>query len=341
MDGLEVPSAFSNLSQEAQMHLELIQSRRTLLSAEQSRAEQSSHSHALGCLRNACRLLVAVFALPVLMVTIALHTVIAQIEYTARYVGTAYGHQVNLSIARPSHADYTVIVWEDYRDGASDIYAQKIEHATGLAMWEPIDGVPVCTFIGAQRNPRAAYDSLGGVIVVWEDFRDRHDSAVNDTTVMDIFAHRLLLDNGHLDTNWSANPDGVPVCVRTGQQARGPVIAGTTDGAYIAWTDYRNSTGWPNYRNTDVYVQYLLSATGTYPSGYSWVANGIDVTDPDPCGGAPNCDQINPDIALDYSVNTQRERYGVFVVYEDFRPTDWRIFSSHIGADGVQLQSGP
>jgi hypothetical protein len=321
------------------MHLELIQSRRTLLSAEQSRAEQSSHSHALGCLRNACRLLVAVFALPVLMVTIALHTVIAQIEYTARYVGTAYGHQVNLSIARPSHADYTVIVWEDYRDGASDIYAQKIEHATGLAMWEPIDGVPVCTFIGAQRNPRAAYDSLGGVIVVWEDFRDRHDSAVNDTTVMDIFAHRLLLDNGHLDTNWSANPDGVPVCVRTGQQARGPVIAGTTDGAYIAWTDYRNSTGWPNYRNTDVYVQYLLSATGTYPSGYSWVANGIDVTDPDPCGGDPICDQINPDITLDYSVNTQRERYGVFVVYEDIRLDAWRIFSSHIGADGVQLHS--
>jgi hypothetical protein len=274
-----------------------------------------------------------------LMVCLPVTNAIAQVEWSSRYVTLASEDQTNPSVAKPPNAGYTVVVWEDARDGATDIYAQMIESNTDVAMWYPIDGVPVCTVEGAQRNPRAAYDSLGGVIIVWEDFRDRHDSPINDTTVMDIYAHRIILSSGQLDANWSANPDGVPVCARTGHRAKGPVIVGTTDGAYIAWTDYRNSSGWPNYWDTDVYALYVLSGTATYPNGYSWTTNGIDVTDPDPCGGSANCSQRNPDITLDYSVNTQLDRYGVFIVYEDLRRDAWRIFASHIGADGTQLQS--
>jgi hypothetical protein len=245
-----------------------------------------------------------------LMIHDSNQTAFAQTQWKGRYVETALLDQVNPQIATPSKTDYTVIVWEDRRNGTSDIYAQMIENNTGLAMWEPIDGVPVCTAVGAQINPRAAYDSLGGVIIVWEDYRDRHDAQISDTTVMDIFAHRIILSNGQLDANWSSNPDGVPVCVRTGQRARGPRIVGTTDGAYITWTDFRNSSGEPLYQNRDVYVQYLLSATGTYPGGYNWASNGIAVT-------ANDDNQQNPDITLDYSVDTQLDRYGVFIAYED------------------------
>jgi hypothetical protein len=237
-------------------------------------------------------------------------TAFAQTQWKGRYVETALLDQVNPQVAKPPNADFTVIAWEDRRNGNSDIYAQMIENNTGLAMWEPIDGVPVCTAVGAQINPRAAYDSLGGVIIVWEDYRDRHDTQISDTTVMDIFAHRIILSNGQLDANWSSNPDGVPVCVRTGQRSRGPRIVGTTDGAYITWTDFRNSSGEPLYQNRDVYVQYLLSATGSYPGGYNWISNGIAVT-------ANDDDQQNPDITLDYSVDTQLGRYGAFIAYED------------------------
>jgi hypothetical protein len=270
-----------------------------------------------------------------LVVCLPVTNAIAQVEWSSRYVTLATADQVNPSVAKPPNAGYTVTVWEDRRNGASDIYAQMIENDTGLAMWDPIDGVPVCTAVGAQRNPRAAYDSLGGVIIVWEDFRDRHDSPINDTTVMDIYAHRIILSSGQLDANWSANPDGVPVCVRTGQRARGPRIAGTTDGAYITWTDFRNSTGYPNYYNRDVYIQYLLASTGSHPSGYNWVSNGINVTVADPCPERENqCNQQNPDIVVDFSVATQLNRYGAIVAYEDDRSDPWQIYADNIGADG-------
>jgi hypothetical protein len=270
-----------------------------------------------------------------LMVCLPVTNAIAQVEWSSRYVTLATADQVNPSVAKPPNPEYTVIVWEDRRSDSSDIYAQMIESNTGLAMWDPIDGVPVCTAVGAQRNPRAAYDSLGGVIIVWEDYRDRYNSEILDTTVMDIFAHRIILSSGQLDANWSANPDGVPVCVRTGQRARGPRIAGTTDGAFITWTDFRNSTGHPNYYNRDVYIQYLLASTGSHPTGYNWVSNGINVTVADPCPDWENqCDQQNPDIVLDFSVATQLNRYGAIVVYEDNRHDPWQILADNIRADG-------
>jgi hypothetical protein len=270
-----------------------------------------------------------------LMVCLPVTNAIAQVEWSSRYVTLATADQINPSVAKPPNAEYTVVVWEDRRSDTSDIYAQMIESATGLAMWDPIDGVAVCTAIGAQRNPRAAYDSLGGVIIVWEDYRDRWRSEILDTTVMDIYAHRIILSNGQLDANWSSNPDGVPVCARTGQRARGPRIAGSTDGAYITWTDFRNSTGHPNYYNRDVYIQYLLVSTGSHPAGYNWVGNGVNVTIANPCPAWENqCDQQNPDIVLDFSVGTQRNRYGAIVVYEDNRIDPWQIFADNIGADG-------
>jgi hypothetical protein len=284
---------------------------------------------------NPCTFLSSLGIVLMLMVCLPVTNAVAQVEWSSRYVTLATADQVNPSVAKPPNPEYTVIVWEDRRSDTSDIYAQMIESNTGLAMWDPIDGVPVCTAVGAQRNPRAAYDSLGGVIIVWEDYRDRYNSEVLDTTVMDIFAHRIILSSGQLDANWSANPDGVPVCVRTGQRARGPRIAGTTDGAYITWTDFRNSTGHPNYYNRDVYIQYLLASTGSHPSGYTWVSNGINVTIADPCPERENqCDQQNPDIVVDFSVATQLNRYGAIVVHEDDRSDPWQIYADNIGADG-------
>jgi hypothetical protein len=255
----------------------------------------------------------------------------AQIQYKDPYVTLAGGDQVRPVIAKPSQEDYVVIVWED--DRSHGIYAQMIETETGLPLWDPIDGVAVCTENGLQRNPKAAYDSLGGVIIVWEDFRSRHNSPVTDTTVSEIYAHRIILSTGMLDANWSGAPDGVPVCTGTDANARDVCIVGTTDGAYISWTDYRNSAGYPSYANKDVYVQYLLSATGSYRPGYNWVQNGVRIAWADPYGN----EQQTPDITLDYVRRTGLHAYGALVVYEDSRNDAWQVFANNIGADGSDL----
>ena len=282
-----------------------------------------------------CCTLFLLSALPAFTTT---DTLYAQTEWKDRYVTLATQDQLNPQLARPAQEDFTVIVWEDERNGEKDIYAQMIENETGLAVWDPIDGVAVCTDAGMQRNPRAAYDSLGGVIIVWEDYRHRSTGPVTDSTVCELYAHRLVLSTGLRDGNWSSQPEGVPVCVQTLAIARDVCIVGTTDGAYIAWTDYRNSNGYPAYKNRDVYMQYLLSQSGSYPAGASWQANGINVTAPNPCPVFnDSCDQQHPDIALDFAQRTAYGKYGAIVVYEDNRADPWQIYSDNIGADGTNL----
>jgi len=63
-----------------------------------------------------------------------------------------------------------VIAWDDYRSGAYDIYAQRVD-ATGTAQWTA-DGVAVCTAADDQSSPAIISDGAGGAIIVWEDYRN-------------------------------------------------------------------------------------------------------------------------------------------------------------------------
>jgi hypothetical protein len=198
-----------------------------------------------------------------------------------------------------------------------DIYAQKIDNQSGLPMWSPADGVPVCTHAGLQRNPVAGYDSLGGVIIAWEDFRARLNGPIVDSTASEIYAHRISLADGSCDATWDPNPGGVAVTVNTNAIARDVRIAGSPEGAFIAWTDYRNSNGYPTYSGREVYLQYLLSQTGTWPSGGSWIQSGIRVAT------QAGSDMQHPDLVLDFS--RSGGKYGVMVVYEDNRKGTWQI----------------
>ena len=171
---------------------------------------------------------------------------LAQVEWTARAGTYALHDQTHPSVADPaldSIVTYTIIVWEDERNGDKDIYAQKIDNATGVALWAP-DGVPVCTAANDQRNPRAACDSSGGVIITWEDCR-------NDAQNVDalIYATRLIRFTGEADQRWTAN--GNVVCAQ-GAPCLRPRIVGTSDGAFIVWTDARRGQ---YYRNA--FLQYL------------------------------------------------------------------------------------
>jgi hypothetical protein len=87
------------------------------------------------------------------------------------------------------------------------------------------------------------------------------------------------------------------------------------DGAFITWIDHRNSIGTP--ANRDVYVQYIKSATATFPPlPTSWVANGISVS------ANPQHDQINPELDLDNIITLDllgQMTQGVVITYQDDR----------------------
>jgi hypothetical protein len=269
----------------------------------------------------------------------------AQTEWKDRYISIAREHQLNPSVAQPTLTGMTVTVWEDQRNSAtgSDIYIQRLDNTTGVPSWiatpigvdavtDRFDGMAVCRADHDQRNPRAAYDGMNGVIVVWEDYR-------NDPSQQfaEIWAQRIDLQTGLPDAAWPL--DGIPVC-QTGYHAERPRIAGTMDGAFITWIDHRNSIGTP--ANRDVYVQYIKSATATFPPlPTSWVANGISVS------ANPQHDQINPELDLDNIITLDllgQMTQGVVITYQDDRYLGatsglpvWTVFVNRISADGNQL----
>jgi hypothetical protein len=255
--------------------------------------------------------------------------------------------QLNPSIAYPTQTGMTITVWEDERDDpltGSDIYIQSIDNATGVSEWigdvvnndvvtDRFDGIAVCRAEQDQRNPRAAYDGMGGVIVVWEDYR-------NDPiqSVADIYAQRIILATGRPDPTWPA--DGIAVC-QTGFHAERPRIVGTVDGAFITWIDYRNDPG-SSPRDRDVFVQYIQSTTASWPQPpTNWVQNGIQVAT------NTKADQINPELDTDNILvldllGTMTQ--GVVVTYQDNRYTGaysglpvWTVFANRIDANGVQM----
>ncbi len=251
-----------------------------------------------------------------------------QVNMKDRYVSLMSGDQVAPVLARPAQTAFTVVVWESRTGDEIDIYAQMIDNNSGVPLWQPWDGVPVCTVSGVQRNPVAAYDSMGGVIIAWEDFRLNAGQIPDSTTVCEIYAHRLLLSTGACDPVWNAAPVGVPVCAGLSSIARDVSIAGSTDGAFIAWTDFRNASPYPAYNNRDVYIQYLLSATASWPSG-NWVSNGI------PAHRYTGDNQQRPALQTDYAYRGNPARYGVFVAFEDDRLGWWQIYALNLPSTGV------
>jgi hypothetical protein len=172
-----------------------------------------------------------------------------------------------------------IIVWEDARIGAWDIYAQRVGGA-GTIQWT-FNGVPVCTIPGDQTAPAITTDGSGGAIIAWQDFRSSN---------LDIFSQRLSNAGVAQWTN-----DGVAVCTAGGYQQFPVIVSDGAGGALLAWQDPRNGP-------YDIYGQHL-NASG----GPQWTANGLAYC------AAVN-DQTSPSIAGDGSggaiVTWQDQRSG-------------------------------
>ena len=95
-----------------------------------------------------------------------------------------------------------IIVWQDFRNGNFDIYAQRVDE-NGAVQWT-VDGVVICTATGPQERPKIVSDDAGGAIITWMDYRG---------AAYDIYAQRI---DGDGLVQWTAN--GVSVCAAAGHQ---------------------------------------------------------------------------------------------------------------------------
>ena len=152
-----------------------------------------------------------------------------------------------------------IITWTDYRDlinTNSNIYAQFI-NASGIVQWIA-DGIAVCADINYQENPQIVSDNLGGAIITWEDSRNFTN------TQFDIYAQRV---NTSGIFQWIT--DGIVICSEIGNQLFPLIVSNNSDGAIIAWSDFRNITN----TQGDIYAQNI-NASGLE----QWTSNGVAIS---------------------------------------------------------------
>jgi predicted lipoprotein with Yx(FWY)xxD motif len=140
-----------------------------------------------------------------------------------------------------------IVTWYDYRSGAPDIYAQRV-NSKGAVLWTT-DGVPLCTAANYQTLPTIVSDDAGGAIVTWGDVRSGNSH---------IYAQRV---NASGVVQWTAN--GVALCTAMGDQWVPTIVPDGAGGAIVTWYDVRSG-------NSDIYAQ-RVSALGVV----QWAANGV------------------------------------------------------------------
>jgi hypothetical protein len=143
-----------------------------------------------------------------------------------------------------------VMVWEDERNGYTDIYAQRISEF-GTKLWQE-GGIAVCRADKNQTFPQVVNVSSGEIVVTWQDYRDKYS---------DIYAQKIDKDGNLL---WAS--DGFPVCKAPANQLAPQLVSDGSGGAIITWYDYRSGKG------EDIYAQ-KISATGTN----EWPVDGVPV----------------------------------------------------------------
>ena len=143
-----------------------------------------------------------------------------------------------------------IVVWQDWRNGNKDIFAQRID-SSGNFLWTAC-GVPVVVNSNDQIDPRIISDGANGAIISWQD---------SSGTDWDVFAQHM---NSSGIATWSVN--GVPVCNAATDQASPRISIDGANGALITWQDKRNGVDW------DIYAQHLSSGGSVL-----WTNNGIGV----------------------------------------------------------------
>lgn len=199
-----------------------------------------------------------------------------------------------------------IVAWQDKRNGTDyDVYGLRFTaagSAAGSGSWIT-GGVPICTAGGDQKGPLSVSDGVGGMVVVWSDFRNGAAS--------DLYAQRMT-GAGDVAPAWPAN--GTAVCTAAGNQTSPSIVTDGSAGAIMTWYDYRNGF------RTKVFSQRLTS-TGSVAPG--WTANGVAVC-------ASDSVQQLPTAVPDGSS-------GAIVAWQDNRTNTYKVYATRIIAGGGVL----
>ena len=146
-----------------------------------------------------------------------------------------------------------IVIWEDWRAGNQDIYAQKLSD-DGKIVWED-NGIAVFQGEGDQYDPAIISDGEGGAFVVWWDI---------STPDWNVMAQRI-------DSEGNAVWDSpIPICSAEGNQGAPTIVSDGNGGAFCVWADYRND---PNiFTTAQLYAQHINAEGKTL-----WKKDGIPI----------------------------------------------------------------
>jgi hypothetical protein len=153
-----------------------------------------------------------------------------------------------------------VCFWRDDRNGASNLFTQKIG-LDGKPQWS-LEGLPVCiTSTGVRDFYAIEGNNKWGL--AWEDYRDEY---------MRIYAASVDAQGSSL---WKFN--GIPISNVTVTQTYPRIATGAQGDFYYGWIDYRGN-------DADIYAQRMDSA-----GNILWNAGGLTVC---------NSTNVQDDIAM-------------------------------------------
>ncbi len=140
------------------------------------------------------------------------------------------------------------IIWDDDRNGNSDIYGQRID-LNGNIIGDA-DGIAIAVADNDQTEPTISYNqSLNEVMVCWEDYRSG--------TYYDIFCNTI--DGESLEVG-----EEIVVSALSYNQ-RYPFVYSTTGEDYlVAWQDSRNDPGENLAPDDDIYIQQILNGNNMF-----------------------------------------------------------------------------
>ncbi len=194
--------------------------------------------------------------------------------------------------------------WDDNRNGVFpprpldyEIYGQHVlANGTVDPRW-PADGLPIVIAPSAQYFFEMAEDGAGGVIFVWDDYRNGAR----------IYAVRIRPD-GSVAPGWT--PYGAPVAPRPAFQALPQAVADGAGGVYAFWDQDESYS--------EIIGQHLDPNGAPAPG---WLVTGRVIA-----GGG--------DGGFYSPVGTSDEIGGAIIAYERRTSTSEYIYAQHVLADG-------
>ncbi|UCG69478.1 MAG: FG-GAP repeat protein, partial [Thermoplasmata archaeon] len=147
-----------------------------------------------------------------------------------------------------------IIVWEDNRDGDTDVYAQKLD-LNGNPQWGLSDKKVNQNSSQSQSSPDVAVNSDGDAVVAWYDSRDYW------TTYYEIYAQQLNFTG---DAQWGVSDKKINQNPDDKRQNYPAVAVDQIGNIYIAWSDNRSDA------STYIYAQKL----SPHCPGRAYIYNG-------------------------------------------------------------------